>query len=775
MADMYSKVVIDQTARPLRLALLVDPADVETVRTAIGICTVQWGGVFNPLIPVFKRRPDWWNPPIRKVSGPPTATEAAENTIRSWDPDFLVDCRKADRNSRPLDASIERLSPDDLLSGDGFLASKAGVSTALLYEHFHRRVFQFMRSGGPRPVLPGARGAMADLVDTCFGRFPDAQMERRYLSALGAERLPVSVGSLFQTQALRGVDDETLLWPLSVGAEGLMVYPGLPGLDEQVFFLLDPASPIDLIDFWNLRAAGHRVMPVPIEWADEVAGLWNDSWAARSRTPIDASVAGGRRLDGDAIRSLHSALEEAGGSVFINAWLTPWGEGMDGAQRRPLLVSAEKRDEVRVDGGRVSFDLASPNILDEDLQRRAASWANVIRIGFGGPDAAEAFPPPLGEVGELLNSWDQLSVAAREEGLVCVSGTLDRRANWRLPSGAEVFAHFARGLGFTPRTSEPGQVSREIVRRLGGLIGVGVLRHPSLVEALNKAVRSESRSVQRSEIWSAVMQARGSEARAAHLLKVLLERRVIDAGVTIQCPTCAKSNWYGPADMGLQLQCERCLNDFPFPGHDPPHRDQWAYRPRGGFASPGYAMGSYSALLSLRLLSGSMDRVSWAPSTSLDSSTEVDFAMWLQRAPVLSAEPSKWSLLLGECKSHGEFLDQDFERMKRVRAAFPEAILVFASLRETLCQREIAALTAFARPADRATASHHPDVMILTALELFSDHLPGAWHDVGGRAAELAPEHFIGPRPECERLADLTQQIHLGVESFESWRYASST
>lgn len=771
MADSKSTLTIDQTARPLRLAHVVDPTDIESVRTAIGVCTVQWGGIFNPLIPAFKRRPSWWNPPIRKVSGPPTARQAAENTIRSWDPDYVVDCRNDVPAGSQLGGKIERLKPGDLIYSDGYHASKAGVSTGLLYEHFHRRVFQFVRSGGPRPVLPEGQGSTGDLVRACFGHFPSAKAEERYRSELGADRFEISPKSLFQTLVSPRAAEETLIWPLSVGSEGLKVYRGDAGREEQVFLLLDPLSPLDLVDFWNLRASGHRVMPVPIKWAGEIASIWKDFWAAQSTVPVDATVAGGRRSDGDDVLSLQAALSEAGGRVFLNSWLTPWGEDTDSEVKRPLLVGAERRDQIQIEGGRINFDLVAPELLDDDLLRRTASWANAIRIAYGGPDTAEAFHPELGEVGDLLNSWGQLRVVAREEGLTCVAGSLDRRANWKVPSGAEVFAHLASKRGFTPRISEPGQVAREMVRRLGGLVAVGVLRHPSLVEALEKAVRSESRSVPRPEIWKAVMQARGNEARAAHLLEFLLERQVIDAGVTIQCPTCAKSNWYGLKDIGLRLQCERCLNDFSFPGHDPPHRDQWAYRPRGGFASPGYGMGSYSALLSLRLLSGSMDRVSWAPSTSLDSSTEVDFVLWRQNARILSAEKGEWSLLLGECKSHGEFSDRDFERMERVRAAFPEAILVFATLREKLTPHEVAALGDLARPANRERAPHHPDLMILTALELFADHLPSAWREAGGRAAELAPEHLIGPRPEAERLAELTQMIHLGLGSFDSWRY----
>jgi hypothetical protein len=155
---------------------------------------------------------------------------------------------------------------------------------------------------------------------------------------------------------------------------------------------------------------------------------------------------------------------------------------------------------------------------------------------------------------------------------------------------------------------------------------------------------------------------------------------------------------------------------------------------------------------------------------TLDSSIEVDFAMWQERSQIYSGEPSDWTLLLGECKSHSEFKRADIQRMERLRIAFPDAILVFASLRKRLSKKEIDQLLRLARPSQPGRRRPRPDVVILTATELFANTLPGAWKDAGGRSAKLAPEHLFGHRPEIEALADVTQQIHLRAEPFDVWR-----
>lgn len=51
---------LELTLRPLKLAFLVDPADTAVLTEAIQINTFLWGGMFNPIVPVFRRLPAVW-------------------------------------------------------------------------------------------------------------------------------------------------------------------------------------------------------------------------------------------------------------------------------------------------------------------------------------------------------------------------------------------------------------------------------------------------------------------------------------------------------------------------------------------------------------------------------------------------------------------------------------------------------------------------------------------------------------------------------------------
>ena len=77
---------VNITLRPLRLAFLVDPADAGGIMEAIQLNTFLWGGMFNPIVPIYRRTPKKWQ---SKFEGT-TARDVSEGLIRAFDPDYVV-------------------------------------------------------------------------------------------------------------------------------------------------------------------------------------------------------------------------------------------------------------------------------------------------------------------------------------------------------------------------------------------------------------------------------------------------------------------------------------------------------------------------------------------------------------------------------------------------------------------------------------------------------------------------------------------------------------
>ena len=77
---------VNLTLRPLRFAFLVDPADRVGILRTIELNTLLWGGMFNPIVPVFRRAPKAW----RDRFDHPSAKEVAEGLLHAFDPDYIV-------------------------------------------------------------------------------------------------------------------------------------------------------------------------------------------------------------------------------------------------------------------------------------------------------------------------------------------------------------------------------------------------------------------------------------------------------------------------------------------------------------------------------------------------------------------------------------------------------------------------------------------------------------------------------------------------------------
>ena len=108
---------------------------------------------------------------------------------------------------------------------------------------------------------------------------------------------------------------------------------------------------------------------------------------------------------------------------------------------------------------------------------------------------------------------------------------------------------------------------------------------------------------------------------------------------------------------------------------------------------------------------------------------EIDFAAFWQNR----VSRRKVELIIGECKTYGEFEDEDFERMEYLSQAFEEQkpVLVFSTLKESLGGDEKERIAGIAKTSP---------VMILTAQELFQSG------DYG---------------PDLQNICDVTQELYL--------------
>lgn len=770
-----NRITVERTLRPLRVGYRLDPQSPDHLRRAVETATMHWGGRFHAFVPVLQRRPSWWRWP---APGGPTAHELAHDYEQGFDCDVVVDASGA----AAAESSHRGVDLRKLREANQWSMVGAGVHVGAAYDWLWRDEFRFESRQRAQPILPKPASAdMALFTDVCLGAFPEDRpdVEERYRRLFEPEEVSIGPEELVGLFSL--TETQRMLSPLDVGAWGLRWVPR--SHTTVVLMLVDPRRPLDLFDFWNVRASGHPAVPVPWEWLEDVLPGLVARLAGKDDEPrLHPWVHVGRGLKEEVIAPLRERLKALG----LQAVLVPPDDPSLNGGATAAEVDAERGDvEVTVHSGRVDVPLLDPPAMDRSYGGHPACMNTMTFRRWTLPrnGSITAFVPSmLGEVGKLLDAWGREWVRAGPFGLeVGVSFARDH-FSMRPPSGRAVIEQVLRLHGLSPAASDAGTVAERLILQMGSLSEVALLRDVGLLRLMNRAatsgvavqvseddpaLRARVDFLKRDTVIAEITRGFGKK-KAARIMQALVERNVLRAGLSLSCDACHFTNWVELDEIRPTLRFRRCLESYAFPQADLPDHRAWGYRPTGACSVEHFARGAYAVAHSLRVLDGASDSMVWCTGTDLGSRTEIDFAAYLQGSS-LSGRPQ---LLLGEAKSLNEFQDKDFNTAKRLLRMLPHSTFVFATLRERLSRREQQAIGHLVRPPARSwkQVPMRPRVIVLTAMELtYNGGLTECWREASTSVAERFATIDRYERGDVAQWADFSLQIHVGLTAHFDW------
>ncbi|MGH8427325.1 MAG: hypothetical protein ACRES7_04990 [Gammaproteobacteria bacterium] len=488
-------------------------------------------------------------------------------------------------------------------------------------------------------------------------------------------------------------------------------------------------------------------------------------------------------------------------ALVVKHWRNPiWVEHRrDQVHRdnRLRVVSKERRIELVLKKGHelhTTFEPLKPEFA-KHYGRSSHRWVNVLNISnYGNLNIATVLP-----FNTFDRSWPRLSI---DRGLDPVGSE-----GWVFPQKYTNFGQYVsllntkdaiigslRLFGLKAELSEPGHIARQMLEQLGGLWGVHLLADIDTLQLLNKmagGMRRRSNEIDMIEEtfglrtaplkdWTDLIAARKAKRALDPNLKDFTRRNVIRLGLETDCPHCSAKNWSTLTDVDYHVTCERCLKPYDFPQASlREHNRNFTYRVIGPFSVPDYGRGSYSALLTLRLLESfhpSTCDMTFSTAMNLsfdDVQREVDFVAWRGDKGLGHENRQPPQLIIGETKSLGQgelITARGLAKLKSVIAKLPDAIVVISVLREDFTSAEKQLLEKFVNWGRRVNVHGEPTnpVLLLTAHELTMDHLISAtWKDLGGAHARFADYEHTHTLLD---FADTTQQIYLGLPSFHQAR-----
>lgn len=548
-----SIIQIERRVRPLRIGFDLDVTDARVVRDAIEIATTQWGGLLFPLVPNFRQRPRWWLGDFEPLK---PAKEIRSGFAAAFRPDYRIALPPDDATPR----TYRSISYSDITTQtDEWSGILSGLPVTAVYRDLWERDARFLqRESAAAATVTAASDGMALFGAACFGAFPPTgdlkAIASHYERDFSIEKLSLTPQRLLDgfPATARG----RFLGPLQVGSYGLN-FRGHPATAGLHLMLLDPRRTSDVVDFWNLRALGRHIVPIPIEWLDALLSELPERLTSRprGRWGEHIRVIGAQCVSEDAVAAAASDLGARGLKVVRSRYPCFWQRGTD--EPAWNVFAEEDRAEASVRDGRVRVGLLAPRAA-QYYPGGVARWMSMIEIvpwtlSDPGDGLASLFPSALEDVPTLLGAYTHLDVRAADDVLAVPSGSAGDALDWAIPTGRQVLASLLGSASDTkPKPSQPGLIAEELIRRIGGLDALGLINDRSLIDLLDRAAvadveldsegfdgrrRPRTGLIPRKTLL-AVLNRRhaGDGKRALGHLRALVERGVLISGPRLVCP-----------------------------------------------------------------------------------------------------------------------------------------------------------------------------------------------------------------------------------------------
>jgi hypothetical protein len=672
------------------------------------------------------------------------------------------------------------------------LAPRFGIGIFEILRDVFERHFKFKPKYPVRVVVPRLPTQHSLFWASVFGEFPEditARVAKSYSDPLDMETPE------FTVDALSDLFKGNVLFPRRLTLHELQIRNRATfGRDASVFYM-DASKTADIVDFWNLRATGRSVLPVPRHMQDhpQIVAVVSD-FLRRSRRPWPHDPTACDRAT--IIRSRHTTMEDMeawakglklevapndpckDSFYLLQRWYPriwdEWARDKDGAQPADAYGPEETIELPDITDRTIRFKPILPGFADEYGYSGEPRCANEISFRFYGETEflAEVFPTTTGEhLSRAIGGLTFLRGDWRSGRHGLIKLVKDRISETReIPLGETIMFAWLQDLGWTPKLSTPGLLAQQIFRQLDGY--PQYIMHDEkvlgLFEHMNGGqVKSDGSPVAENKIGQERDLPIGQVKNrvGAHLYDHLLAKGIFRLGVKVQCPRCTRHSWYALSELRDSLTCPRCLNAFPAVGHL--DAATWSYKTAGPFSVPNYADGAYGVLSALTFFDDR--KMHTMRMTSVLSFTaeapdkrriEADFASFWQES--LYGDKSE-GLMFGEAKTYSQFTAKDFERMRFLGKTFPGAVLVFSTLRNSLTPKEIAGLTRVAKAGRKYWKAERPvnPVLVLTGTELLAHHGPPyCWQE----PFRTRFDRVTG----LLQLCNATQQIYLGLAPWES-------
>lgn len=800
MASGYANVKL----RPIKFAFLVPYNDNASLLKAIKLNTFLWGGVYNPIIPIYKSVPRNFPKHLKEHI---RDKDYFQRYLDTFSPDFIVrlgDCANQDFDK---DKS-ENISASDIFIG--FETSRVphyGIGLFEVLNHFASNEYKYLQRNPKKLCVPRFSGRYSIFLSSIFGQLSDEINEifiKDYFSHFENENPECSINTYTE-----------LLNPEKLFLRRLTAYQINQTGNTPCILYLDASKFIDIVDYWNLRALGFNVLPVAkqavnsILLRQHVVDFIEQNYRPSQYPNItfyeSSSI---NTFDFESEKLLKGLRVPFRCPVRENEipkdkvhlsylpLLDDWSFNNSIKSRIKSPMVKEARVNIANDTGQVK--LLSPEFMFPTIRRVA--FANDIELTTHQNEKlmAEVIPEGNNLVAICIGGIDFPEWRVRKGKFTYLSHFSDWTFQLKLPLAEEVFFRWFQNSEFSISISQAGRIAKQMLKSLGGISGLWLLAEKEIfdliynkfryktIRVIEKVEKSEETKVTETEkeideskviefdkLLGKIKKISNESKSHRHrdsdiLLRNLLKSEIIQLGLKVNCTFCNQPSWYSLDEFGYEVKCIKCWETSKIPTYSPNNQLRWAYRTIGAFSPATEHYGSYAVLLALRFFSINL-RGATTPifglniklktsEVSLGETPDADLALFFRED---FSQTKKPDLVFVECKTYNNrFVEKDIKNMTFLAKNFPSAYFVFATLENEFKIYEKELIKNFVENLKQLHKKDEVKIVILTGTELYSEKSPpDCWKEKTEIDLNSLSAKFINNK--LSALSESSQKIYL--------------
>lgn len=635
-------------ARPSRLAFVLPTPDRDALFNVIARATSLWGGIYNPIIILDgSTRVVHGFQEERSSGGDYLCSQEA--ILRAFDPDILFTF-----STDPLPDQMKvfqlRTYPAAQLESRSYHNQivSAFVDIWPVLHDFWEQEFKFSTTPPIKFRYPEKTEAEKSLLIAArFGLYTNDDSYEFLRERFGATSFTYDVAFKSEMVGAR------VLTPIWVTQHHC--FQQRQSIHSHAYFLMDPENVFDVVDYWNLRAAGMALVALTLADYKDFEPLVREFGAAAAY-PINEHVTNhvtlikGRSITeeevkvvADWIRSLDFLKDFSTMGWVPRFNMDYYGVGNE-IDVRPIKAFESSPIAVLTDGYGSLEGPSLPFLRDDDPW--SGLWSTDLSFyAYGQNDSCYRLPWLNAGCDALIRGkigmgFELDAARVSKQGIVAQHQGKRNSTTLQPITAVDVTAAFLQGHQIDyVGTSSPGLAMERIIEMLGGIRGCALFKNPAIRELLEELASGGTKpatdvraAVNRTMVNYLHYAQPATKDQKADAVSALLDRameaKVFRIGLEFQCPRCKRYNWYAVTEFNEGYNCKSCFAREVTPRLD---TTRWHYASDGFFRTSNKLDGNITILLTLTFFNYLFkQRVQYAPSFNYKlagEAHEMDFAV----------------------------------------------------------------------------------------------------------------------------------------------------